>query len=66
MRQTGGRQLLQVVVAGTSRSQLQAIAEQCVEKLLAGASLVVVKQWVVEAKESLRAQLEFQDAPDLQ
>ena len=54
VREVGGKQLLQVVVRGATREQVEDVADQCLEKLHAGADVVAVKQWVVEAKERLK------------
>ena len=50
VREAGGGQVLQVAVRGASREALSAVADECIEKLCNGVSLVAVKQWLVEAK----------------
>ena len=57
VREVGGRQLLQVVVKGAGKEQIEAVADQCLAKLHAGEDLIAVKQWVVEAKERLKQSL---------
>ena len=53
VREKGGRQVLQILVAGASRAALQKIADEAVAKLTGGEALLAVKQWVLEAKSEL-------------
>ena len=53
VREKGGRQVLQILVAGASRAALQKIADGAVAKLTGGEALLAVKQWVLEAKSEL-------------
>ena len=54
VRERGGRQLFQIALKGASREQLEALAEQCCEKLKEGATVQEAKAWAEVQKQSVR------------
>ena len=50
VRERNGKQLFQVACKGAAREQLEALARQCVERLVAGATAESVKAWAEKQK----------------
>ena len=50
VRERNGKQLFQVACKGAARQELEALARQCVERLVAGATAQSVKAWAEKQK----------------